>query len=371
MATLEILQIYWWIIISLLAGIFGFLMFIQGGQTLIDTLSTNEDEKTLLINSLGRKWELGFTTLVLFGGAMFAAFPKFYSTSFGGAYWVWLGILFSFILQAVSYEYRLKDDNFLGQKTYEFFLKFNGYVGVFLLSVAISTFYSGSEFELKSNFVIWKNSLRGLEALLNPFNYLLAFSLIPLTKLMAAMYFLNNINNKTIEHLAIKSISKNAIIFLTFFLSFLAWIFLKDGFRHDVKADLIVQEHYFNLINLLNLPIVLAILILGVILVLISLILAIVKKSKNSIFFIGFGVVFTIGALIASLGLGEGVFYPSIYDIRHSLTIQNSSSSFYTLKTMSYVSILVPFVLAYIIYAWYLMDRKKLDIQELNDEHYY
>ena len=222
--TLELLtlQKYWWIIISLLGGLFVFIMFVQGGQTLIDKLSENEIEKTMLINSIGRKWELGVTTLVLFGGALFAAFPLFYSTSFGGAYWIWLAILFCFIIQAISYEYRTKPNNFLGQKTYESFLKINGNIGTFLLGVAISTFFSGSEFVVDSNnFIKKKNSLRGLEALLNPYNYLLGFSLVFLAKISGALYFINNINYEKIRKKAINSIKINMLLFFFFFFLFI------------------------------------------------------------------------------------------------------------------------------------------------------
>ena len=256
------LQQYWWIIISLLGGLFVFIMFVQGGQTLIDKLSTNETEKTMLINSIGRKWELGFTSLVLFGGALFAAFPLFYATSFGGAYWVWLLILFCFIIQAVSYEFRTKPNNFLGQKTYETFLKINGNIGTFLLGVAISTFFSGSEFIINSNnFVLWQNPLRGLETLLNPYNYLLGFSLVFLTKISGALYFINNINHDSIRFKAVESIKINMILFLIFFLSFMAWILLKDGFAINTDKTIFMMEYKY-LINFLDMPIVLGMFIL-------------------------------------------------------------------------------------------------------------
>ncbi|MFT7861173.1 MAG: cytochrome d ubiquinol oxidase subunit II, partial [Sulfurimonas sp.] len=270
------LQQYWWFIVSLLGGLFVFIMFVQGGQTLIDTLSENETEKTMLINSIGRKWELGFTTLVLFGGALFAAFPLFYATSFGGAYWVWLAILFCFIIQAVSYEYRTKPNNFLGQKVYEAFLKINGNLGVFLLGVAISTFFSGAEFHLDdNNFVLWDNPLRGLEALQNPANYLLGFALVFLAKISGALYFLSSIDHQPIRDKAVNSIKLHMPIFLVFFLGFTAWLLLKDGYAVDSNGLIFVQENKY-LINFLEMPIVLTMFLLGVIMVVFAVFSAVV-----------------------------------------------------------------------------------------------
>ncbi len=359
------LQQYWWIIISLLGGLFVFIMFVQGGQTLIDSLSENGTEKTMLINSLGRKWELGFTTLVLFGGALFAAFPLFYSSSFGGAYWVWLAILFCFIIQGVSYEYRTKPDNFLGQKTYEIFLKINGNLGVFLLGVAISTFFSGNEFVLNNhNFVEWKNSLRGLEALLNPYNYLLGFALVFLTKISGALYFMNNIEHQPIVNKAIKSIKYNVILFLLFFLGFMGWILTKDGFSVDTHGVVFIESFkYFN--NFLQMPVVLAIFLIGVSMVLGAVYAAIVHKKTCCIKTGGVGIVLTVMAIFLDVGFNGTAYYPSTVDLQSSLTIINSSGSHYTLTTMSYASIMVPFVLAYIAYAWYSMDKVKITKEEI------
>ncbi len=366
------LQQYWWIIISLLGGLFVFIMFVQGGQTLIDKLSENETEKTMLINSIGRKWELGFTTLVLFGGALFAAFPLFYSTSFGGAYWVWLAILFCFIIQAVSYEYRTKPNNFLGQKTYEYFLKINGNIGTFLLGVAISTFFSGNEFIIDSNnFVNWQNPLRGLETLLNPYNYLLGFSLVFLAKISGALYFINNIDYEKIREKAVNSIKINMLLFLFFFLGFMFWILTKDGFA--LKNGIVFIEKYKYLFNFIEMPIILGMFLIGVIMVIVAVFMTIIFKKTCCIKTGGVGIVLTVMALLLNVGFNNTSYYPSTSDLQSSLTIMNSSGSHYTLMTMSYVSLMVPFVLAYITYAWYSMDRVKITKNEIEskDSHNY
>lgn len=367
------LQQYWWIIIALLGGLFVFIMFVQGGQTLIDALSDNETEKTMLINSIGRKWELGFTTLVLFGGALFAAFPLFYASSFGGAYWVWMIILFCFIIQAVSYEYRSKPNNFLGKKTYEVFLKINGNLGTFLLGVAISTFFSGSEFILDSNnFVHWQNDLRGLEALLNPFNYLLGFSLVFLAKVSGALYFMNNIDHDPIVDKAVNSIKVNFSLFLVFFLGFVAWLLTKDGFAVDAHGVVFMQEYKY-LINFLEMPIVLGMFLVGVLMVVGAVFTAIVFRKTCCIKTGGVGIVFTVMAILLNVGFNGTSYYPSTSDLQASLTIVNSSGSHYTLMAMSYASLMVPFVLAYIALAWYSMDKVKITKEEIEspDAHNY
>ena len=373
--TLELmtLQQYWWIIISLLGGLFVFIMFIQGGQTLIDKLSENEIEKTMLINSIGRKWELGFTTLVLFGGALFAAFPLFYATSFGGAYWVWLAILFCFIIQAVSYEFRTKPNNFLGQKTYEMFLKINGNIGTFLLGVAISTFFSGNEFIVDSNnFVNWQNPLRGLEALLNPYNYLLGFALVYLAKISGALYYINNIDYEKIKDKAIQSIKINMILFLIPFLGFMTWILIKDGYAVD-KNGFVSIERFKYLQNFIDMPIVSAMFLIGVAMVIIAVFVTITFKKTCCIKTGGVGIVLTVMAVLLNVGLNNTSYYPSTIDLQSSLTIMNSSGSHYTLMTMSYVSLMVPFVLAYIVFAWYSMDKVKITKEEMEskDSHHY
>ncbi len=371
--TLLQLQQYWWIIISLLGGLFVFMMFVQGGQTLLNRLSQNEIEKTMLVNSIGRKWELGFTTLVLFGGALFAAFPLFYSTSFGGAYWVWMAILFCFIIQAVSYEYRTKPNNFLGQKTYELFLSINGNLGVFLLGVAISTFFSGSEFFVdERNFSFWKNDFRGLEALTNVYNYFLGFALVFLSKILGAMYFINNIDYEPIKKRSIESMKKDMILFLIFFFAFLGWIATKEGFAFDENGVVsLISMKYLN--NFIELPIVLGMFVFGVALVVISVFRTIQYEKTCCIKTGGVGVVLTVMALLLSVGLNNTSYYPSTYDLQSSLTIINSSGSHYTLATMSYVSLMVPFVLAYIYYAWASMDKVKITKEEIAspDAHNY
>jgi len=367
------LQQFWWVIIALLGGLFVFIMFVQGGQTLIDTLSDNEIEKTMLINSIGRKWELGFTTLVLFGGALFAAFPLFYASSFGGAYWVWMIILFCFIIQAVSYEYRSKPNNFLGAKTYEMFLKINGNLGVFLLGVAISTFFSGSEFTIDSNFFVhWQNNLRGLEALLNPSNYLLGLSLVFLAKISGALYFINNIDYEPIRLKAIQSIKINMVMFLLPFLSFIAWILTKDGFAVDTNGVIFIEQYKY-LHNFLQMPIVLGMFLIGVIMVVIAVFLTIQYKKTCCIKTGGLGIVLTVMSVILNVGLNNTAFYPSVVDLQSSLTISNSSGSHYTLTAMSYAALMVPFVLAYITYAWYSMDKVKIIKEEIEspDAHNY
>ncbi|MCH3715837.1 cytochrome d ubiquinol oxidase subunit II [Campylobacter coli] len=368
---LEGLQIYWWVILSLLGGLLVFMFFVQGGQTLIDELSSDELEKTMLVNSLGRKWELGFTTLVLFGGAAFAAFPLFYSTSFGGAYWAWLCILFCFILQAVAYEYRKKENNVYGSKTYEVFLKINGYLGVFLIVVAISSFFSGSHFVLNEhNFVSWQNSLRGLELLFNPFNYLLGIALVFLSRILGAAYFMNNIKDENIKAKAVRKLSINSILFLPFFLGFLAWIFIKEGFGVDEKGIVSMTENVY-LYNFLDNILFAILFIVGVVFVLLGMVQG-SKGCSKTIFTLGFGSVLAVFALFLSIGLGSSAFYPSLSDLQSSLTIRNASSSYYTLSVMAYVSLLVPFVLAYIIYVWNAMDRVKITREEMKDsEHLY
>lgn len=365
------LQQYWWIMISLLGGLFVFIMFVQGGQTLMDTLSEDEMEKTMLINSIGRKWELGFTTLVLFGGALFAAFPLFYSVSFGGAYWVWLAILFCFTIQAVSYEFRTKPNNFLGQKTYEWFLKINGSLGVFLLGAAISTFFSGSEFSLNEhNFVDWKNSLRGLEALLNPWNYPLGIALVFLARLSGALYFINNIDYEPIRVKAVRAVWINMLWFLVFFGLFLSWMLTKDGFGVNNNGAIFMEEYkYLN--NFLSMPLVLTLFLVGVVMVAIAVLVTTFTKKTCCIKTGGVGIVLTVMALFLNVGFNNTAYYPSTFDLQSSLTIMNSSGSHYTLMTMGYVSLIIPFVLGYIAYAWYSMDKVKITKEEISSGHHY
>ncbi|MFC2529048.1 MAG: cytochrome d ubiquinol oxidase subunit II [Campylobacter sp.] len=366
----EIFQIYWWCVVSLLGGILVFMLFVQGGQTLLFTLAKNETEKDFIINSIGKKWELTFTTLVMFGGACFAAFPLFYATSFGGAYWAWMALLFCFIIQAVAYEYRKKPDNFLGAKTYEAFLFINGSLGTILLGIIVSTLFSGSEFALgDNNFVQWKSSARGLEALANPFNYILGVALFFCARTGANLYLMNNIAEPEMIAKLKASLKFNASAFLVFFIAFLAWVLLKQGYAIGA-GGVVSLESFKYLHNYLSLPAALVLLLLGVVMVLVGIFKGAFTSSVRGIFFYGVGVVCAVTSVFLILGLNHTAFYPSNFDLQSSLSISNASSSLYTLKTMFYVSFLVPFVLGYISYVWRAMDAKKLDKEGLSNEHY-
>ena len=368
--SLENLQIYWWFIVSLLGGLLVFMMFVQGGQSLIFSLGKDELKKDMLINSIGRKWELTFTTLVMFGGACFAAFPLFYATSFGGAYWVWLAILFCFIVQAVSYEYRKKPDNFLGARTYEIFLFINGSLGVILIGMAVSTFFSGSEFVLNEhNFVEWKTPFRGLEALANPYLYLLGIAMFFLSRIGGCLYLINNIADGEFIQNARKQLLVNTVLFLPFFLGFLAWILTKDGFAYDANGVVSLVPYKYA-INLIEMPIVGALLLVGVLLVLVGIFQGAFTKSIRGIFAYGVGVTLAVTALFLITGLNGTAFYPSFSDLSSSLTIKNASSSHYTLGVMAYVSLLVPFVLAYIFIVWRAIDSKKITQDEIKNDHH-
>ena len=368
--SLENLQIYWWFIVSLLGGLLVFMMFVQGGQSLIFSLGKDELKKDMLINSIGRKWELTFTTLVMFGGACFAAFPLFYATSFGGAYWVWLAILFCFIIQAVSYEYRKKPDNFLGARTYEIFLFINGSLGVILIGMAVSTFFSGSDFVLNEhNFVEWKTPFRGLEALANPYLYLLGIAMFFLSRVGGCLYLMNNIADGEFIQNARKQLLINTVLFLPFFLGFLAWILTKDGFAYDANGVVSLMPYKYA-INLIEMPIVGILLLVGVVLVLVGIFQGVFTKSIRGIFAYGVGVTLAVTALFLITGLNGTAFYPSFSDLSSSLTIKNASSSHYTLGVMAYVSLLVPVVLAYIIVVWRAIDSKKITQDEIKNDHH-
>ena len=367
---LENLQMYWWFIVSLLGGLLVFMMFVQGGQTLIFSLGKDELKKDMLINSIGRKWELTFTTLVMFGGACFAAFPLFYATSFGGAYWVWLAILFCFIIQAVSYEYRKKPDNFLGARTYEIFLFINGSLGVILIGMAVSTFFSGSDFVLNEhNFVEWKTPFRGLEALSNPYLYLLGIAMFFLSRIGGCLYLMNNIADGEFIQNARKQLIINTVLFLPFFLGFLAWILTKDGFAYDANGVVSLVAYKYA-INLIEMPVAGVLLLVGVLLVLVGIFQGAFTKSIRGIFAYGVGVTLAVTALFLITGLNGTAFYPSFSDLSSSLTIKNASSSHYTLGVMAYVSLLVPFVLAYIVVVWRAIDSKKITQDEIKNDHH-
>lgn len=381
------LQQYWWIIISLLGAILVLLMFVQGGQTLIYTIGKTDQERTLLINLLGRKWEFTFTTLVTFGGAFFASFPLFYSTSFGGAYWVWILILFAFIVQAVSYEFRSKTNNFLGKRTYEIFLFLNGVIAPLLIGTAVATFFTGSEFSVNmSNITLlsgdkmpiiseWRGPAHGLEAALNLHNLLLGLAVLFLTRVLALLYFMNRISDPVMMERVKKQLIINAIPFLLFFLAFLTWTLLSKGFSVNPKTGEVFMESYKYLHNLLQMPLVAILLVVGVTIVLFGTIRPILyfeKCGAKGIWGAGIGTILTVFSLFLLAGFNHTAYYPSTYDLQSSLTIENSSSSLYTLTIMSYVSLLVPFVIAYIWIAWRAVDNQKIDMQELkNESHIY
>ncbi len=365
--TYSFLQEYWWMIISLLGSLLVFLMFVQGGQSLLYTIGKTDIQKTMIVNTLGRKWEFTFTTLVTFGGAFFASFPLFYATSFGGAYWVWTAILLSFILQAVSYEFRSKPANILGSKTYEIFLIINGFLGTLLIGVAVGTFFNGAYFILNDyNQVGWATSWRGLEAVLNFHNVALGLSVFGLSRVLALQYFLNTIEEKEIIERSKKHLLYNSVFFLVFFLYFLIWLLLKKGFAFDENTMIVSEEKFKYLQNLLQMPIVMILMLVGNIGVLFGIYSDLFKKHGKGIWFSGIGTVLTVFSLFLLAGFNGTCYYPSIYDLPSSLNIRNSSSSEFTLKVMSYVSLMVPFVIAYIWFAWKSINNKKIDKEEMD-----
>lgn len=363
------LQQYWWMIIALLGGILVFLLFVQGGQTLIYTLGKDEAERTIIVNSLGRKWEFTFTTLVTFGGAFFASFPKFYSTSFGGAYWVWMLILFCFVLQAIAYEYRTKPSNILGSRTYEVFLFINGALGTILIGAAVGTFFTGSQFSINNmNASRWETPYHGLEAALNIHNLALGLTVFFLARVLALLYFINNINHESIKQRAIKQLWYNSIPFLVFFLTFTALLLLSSGFAYDAVTKEVFMEKYKYLNNLLAMPLALIGFLSGVILVLFGLFKTLFKASHKGIWFTGAGTIVVVFVLFIVAAFNNTAFYPSTFNLQHSLTIENSSSSHYTLTAMSYVSLFIPFVAAYIFYAWRAINKEQISADEINQE---
>lgn len=371
---LALLQQLWWLICSVVGALFLFLTFVQGGQTLLWQVAKSDREKSLVINSLGRKWELTFTTLVLFGGALFAAFPKFYATSFGGAYWVWLLILFTFIGQAVSYEFRMKPNNLLGAKTYELFLLINGFVGILLIGAAVGTFFTGSNFTLNaSNQVTWTNPLRGVEAAFSLFNLSLGFFLVFNARVLGAMYLVNNIDFNGVPELETrvrKSCLTNFLCALPFLLYVVVSLLLIDGFNADSNGVVSMEAHkYLN--NLLAMPLVLGLLIVGLFLVILGVTRTSLARSTAGIWFGGLGTVLVGLAVFFTAGYNGTPFYPSKVDPQSSLTIYNASSSHYTLTAMSYVALFIPFVLAYIFYVWKQMDSKKIGQMDIEDKKAY
>ncbi|MDD3788624.1 MAG: cytochrome d ubiquinol oxidase subunit II [Petrimonas sp.] len=384
MITYSFLQHYWWFIISLLGGLLVFLLFVQGGQSMIGSLAKNEDEKRLVINALGRKWEYTFTTLVTFGGAFFASFPLFYSTSFGGAYWVWMLLLFCFVLQAVSYEFQTKPGNIYGKNTYRTFLFINGVLGTFLLGAAVATFFTGSEFSVNKGNIAglgvagpvisqWENPLHGLEALFNLRNWMLGFAVLFLARTLASLFFVARLDHDALVERARKYTLFNGVPFVVFFLIFLIWTLFAEGFAVDVNTKVVSMESMKYLNNLLQMPVVLIFFLLGVVAVLYGIIATVFKSGfKKGIWFAGIGTVITVTMLLLVAGYNGTAYYPSTADLQSSLTIQNSSSSEFTLKAMSIVSLIVPFVLAYIFYAWRALEKKRLSLEDLNtDSHSY
>ncbi len=367
------LQQYWWFLIALLGAMFVFMNFVQGGQTLLYSVAKSEEERDLIVNSLGRKWELGFTTLVMFGGALFAAFPLFYATSFGGAYYVWMAILFCYIIQAVAYEYRKKPGNVFGQRTYEVFLFINGSLGIILVGTALGTLFTGGNFIVNEiHLSHWTKASYGLEAVLTFFNVAFGFMLFFLARVQAALYFLSNIDEEHIRARARVVVKYEGVLFLITFLYVVYAILTMNGYSYDPSTKVVHPEALKYLHNFLAMPIVSGVFGAGVLLVLGGLGLGAFTQSTKGIWLSGVGTVLVVIALFLVLGYNHTAYYPSLADMQSSLTIENSSGSRYTLVAMSYVSLMVPFVLAYIIVVWRAMDRKPMTIDEVqNDAHHY
>jgi cytochrome d ubiquinol oxidase subunit II len=344
-------------------------MFVQGGQSMIFSLPGNDSQKTMIVNALGRKWEFTFTTLVTFGGAFFASFPLFYATSFGGAYWVWIAILFSFIIQAIAYEYRSKPANVYGKKTFDVFLLLNGALGPFLIGTAVATFFTGSQFSLDyMNNVKWANQWHGLEALLNGKNLALGLAVLFLAKTNGLLYIINSIENEDLIKRSVKKLITNSISFLVFFLFFLVALLFSNGFAINGETGRVTIEKYKYLHNLIQMPVVLIIFVAGVVTFLHGIGTTIFRGSRKGIWFTGSGTILAVFALFLIAGFNGTAFYPSSYDLSSSLTIRNASSSLFTLKTMMYVSFIIPFVLAYIWYAWKAINKKKITEEEMKEE---
>ena len=379
-----LLQDYWWLLISVLGAAFVFLTFVQGGQTLVGKLAKDDTERAMLINSIGRRWDLTFTSLVVFGGAFFASFPLFYSTSFGGAYWVWMLILFGFIIQAVSYEYRNKAGNFLGTKTYDTFLVLNGILATVLIGAAVGTFFTGSNFvvdrlnitQIGHGVSHWTKGTHGLEAIWSVYNgypnfivnLSLGLAVFFLSRLLGAMYFMFSIDNKDLFERAQKATKRCSIMFLVFFLLFLGLILTKQGFAVNPDTGEVYLEKFKYLHNLVQMPVVLLIMLVGVVLVLFGMYKAIFKASDKSFWWTGSGVVLAVMSLFMIAGYNNTAFYPSIADLQSSLTIRNASSSRFTLVVMSWVSLLVPIVIAYVWYSWRALTRKKITKEEIEKD---
>ena len=393
--TYEFLQHYWCFIVSLLGALLVFLLFVQGANSMIFALGKTPQERRLLINSTGRKWEFTFTTLVTFGGAFFASFPLFYSTSFGGAYWLWMLILFSFVLQAVSYEFQNKLGNFLGPKTFQCFLVFNGIMGPLLLGGAVATFFEGSNFIVEKGNLIdvdsmvngqwstvvishWANASHGLDALLNPWVLIMGLAVLYLSRVLGILYIKNNIADNVIRRRANYQLVASAVIFVVLFVAYVIHLMVKDGYAYDDSGQ-IMMEPYKYLNNALDMWYLTVVLLIGVVLVLYGIIKEVYPVTlhpspltSNGIWYAGIGTVLTVLPLLLLSAWNHTAYYPSTADLQSSLTLENSCSSYFTLNTMFWVSLLVPFVLAYIVYAWRKIDSKKIDRTEIaNDDHAY
>ena len=381
-STYIFLQHYWWFLVSLLGGLLVFLLFVQGGQSLLFQVGKTENQQKMLLNSTGRKWEFTFTTLVTFGGAFFASFPLFYSTSFGGAYWVWMLILLCFVLQAVSYEYQAKKGNLLGKKTYQVFLIINGIVAPLLIGTAVGTFFTGADFQVNKEHLTdlsmpiistWMNPLNGLEAALNIWNLFLGLALVYLSRVLGLLYYINNIDDAEIYATCHRRMKKESSGFLIFFLIFVFYLFVADGFAVNPDTQEVYKETGKYLHNFLAMPGVLLVFLAGVVLVLFGIGKTILKEGyRRGIWFAGIGTILTVLALLLCVGWNNTPYYPSNVDLQSSLTIANSCSSPFTLKVMSFVSILIPFVLAYIFYAWRAIDLRGINRNDLeHDSHMY
>ena len=380
--TYDFLQHYWCFIVALLGALLVFLLFVQGANSVARSLGYTEEGRRLVYNSTGRKWEFTFTTLVTFGGAFFASYPLFYSTSFGGAYWLWMIILFTFVLQAVSYEFQNKIGNILGPKTFQFFLTLNGIVGPLLLGGAVATFFEGSNFIIEKDNLVdpnaitpiisrWANASHGLDALLNPWVLIFGFAVVFLARVLGILYVINNVNDEDIRSRGSVRLVGAAIPFVLLFVAYLVHLLMKDGFAYNDNG-IIYMEPYKYLTNLLDMWYLLVILIIGVVLVLFGIGKTIVSKNYiGGIWPAGIRTVLTVLALLLCSAWNHTAYYPSTADLQSSLTMANSCSSEFTLRTMFYVSLLVPFVLAYIIYAWRAIDAKKLDKEEIRNDHAY
>ena len=379
--TYTFLQHYWWLLVSVLGALLVFLMFVQGANSLLFNLGHTPEERRLVINSTGRKWEFTFTTLVTFGGAFFASFPLFYSTSFGGAYWLWMIILFTFVLQAVSYEFQNKLGNLLGPRTFQCFLVINGILGPLLLGGAVATFFNGSNFLVNKMNITdtlqpvisrWANASNGLDALLDPWNLVFGLSVMFLARVLGLFYIINNVADEAINTRARRHLIYNVVPFLVLFLSFLVRTLLKDGFAYNPETGTIFMEPMKYLHNMTVMWYVSLVFLTGVVLLLFAVVRTMMKPDYlRGIWPAGIGVVLTVIALLLFAGWNNTAYYPSTADLQSSLTIVNSCSSKFTLSAMSVVSLLIPFVLAYIFYAWRAIDSKKIDREEIkNDEAY-